>query len=282
MAYILEETISNIRHGGVVSILSVIIITLTTVIVTALTLLHNTIRRDVDAIKSSTAIIVFLSDTISPSEQERLIENISGLRSVKKVVYISKIQALERSNQIFGDFSNIIHGLEAVNPLPASIEIQVQEQYLRLEDLEITAKQIRQMSKQIEEVSYETLTSSFVNQAEVGILGLGIIMSFASIVIIAFSIVLTVYFRREEIEILRLVGASSWYIGIPLVIQGGFLGGFGSLMGVCLSFLIFQSFNYQLEILSFISMRQIFLIVFSGIFFGLLSSILPTLKYANV
>ena len=128
MAYILEETISNIRHGGVVSILSVIIITLTTVIVAALTLLHNTIRRDVDAIKSSTAIIVFLSDTISPSEQERLIENISGLRSVKKVVYISKIQALERSNQIFGEFSNIIQGLEAVNPLPASIEIQVQEQ----------------------------------------------------------------------------------------------------------------------------------------------------------
>ena len=282
MAYILEETISNIRHGGVVSILSVIIITLTTVIVAALTLLHNTIRRDVDAIKSSTAIIVFLSDTISPSEQERLIENISGLRSVKKVVYISKIQALERSNQIFGEFSNIIQGLEAVNPLPASIEIQVQEQYLRLEDLEITAKQIRQMSKQIEEVSYETLTSSFVNQAEVGILGLGIIMSFASIVIIAFSIVLTVYFRREEIEILRLVGASSWYIGIPLVIQGGFLGGFGSLTGVCLSFLIFQSFNYQLEIMSFISMRQTCLIVFSGIFFGLLSSILPTLKYANV
>ena len=149
MAYILEETISNIRHGGVVSILSVIIITLTTVIVVALTLLHNTIRRDVDAIKSSTAIIVFLSDTISPSEQERLIENISGLRSVKKVVYISKIQALERSNQIFGEFSNIIQGLEAVNPLPASIEIQVQEQYLRLQDLEITANQIRQMSKQI-------------------------------------------------------------------------------------------------------------------------------------
>ena len=100
--------------------------------------------------------------------------------------------------------------------------------------------------------------------------------------IVAFSIVLTVYFRREEIEILRLVGASSWYIGVPLVIQGGFLGGFGSLLGMLFSFLIFKSFTSEFEILSFIPFYQFALIVFSGTFFGLLASVFPTLKYANV
>ena len=138
------------------------------------------------------------------------------------------------------------------------------------------------MSKQIDEVTYETLTSTFVHRAEIGIFGLSMVMSLASTIIVAFSIVLTVYFRREEIEILRLVGASSWYIGVPLVIQGGFLGGFGSLLGMLLSFLIFKSFTPEFEILSFIPFYQFALIVFAGTFFGSLASVFPTVKYTNV
>ena len=110
MTYLLEETVSNIRHGGLVSALSVVIITLTTVIVTALLLLHNTIQKDVKAIKSSTAIIVFLSDKISQSEQQKLEKSIVKLKSVKNIVYVSKKEALERGSKIFGEFTNIVQG----------------------------------------------------------------------------------------------------------------------------------------------------------------------------
>ena len=278
----MEETISNIRHGGVVSILSLVTIMLTAIIVSVLVLLHNAIRTEVTAIKDATAIIVFLHDSISEIEQQRLQFDIEDLEMVERVVYVSKKQALARGRQIFDEFASIVQGFELVNPLPASFEVHLKDEALEQQILRKTASYIRVMSEKIDEVTYEQFTSTFIRRAEFGVLGLGSIMGVASIIIVAFSVVLTVYFRREEIEILRLVGASSWYIGFPLIIQGGILGGFGSLLGVTITFALFRAFTTQFRTLSFIPFHQTALIVLVSIVFGLLASIFPTLKYADV
>ena len=255
---------------------------LTAIIVSVLVLLHNAIRTEVTAIKDATAIIVFLHDSISEIEQQRLQFDIEDLEMVERVVYVSKKQALARGRQIFDEFASIVQDFELVNPLPASFEVHLKDEALEQQILRKTASYIRVMSEKIDEVTYEQFTSTFIRRAEFGVLGLGSIMGVASIIIVAFSVVLTVYFRREEIEILRLVGASSWYIGFPLIIQGGILGGFGSLLGVTITFALFRAFTTQFRTLSFIPFHQTALIVLVSIVFGLLASIFPTLKYADV
>ena len=91
--------------------------------------------------------------------------------------------------------------------------------------------QIRSFN-QVEDVKYEQEASEFIRRLEMVLLGLGGLMGGASVIIVCFSIMLTAYFRREEIRVMRLVGATYWYIRVPLIAQGVFLGFIGSLSGV--------------------------------------------------
>ena len=151
----------------------------------------------------------------------------------------------------------------------------------RQERLSQLANQLWTFS-QVEDVRVEQASSEFIRKVEMVLTGLGGLMGAASVIIVCFSIMLTAYFRREEIRVMRLVGATYWYIRIPLIAQGVFLGFIGSLFGILSFYVLFRLFVPRITEIPFIPWDQLGLILLGGVLLGLLGSIAPIRRYVNV
>ena len=282
MWYLFEESFSNIRHGGFVSFLSIVIITLTVTIGSALILISNYLRREIEDLKDKPAMIVFLTDSVGESEGREFRSQIEKIDWAATVTYVSKEEALARGEEMFGVFGKTLtEGFADSNPFPASLEIYIEDTLLPSEKLLQHVSQIRSFA-QVEDVKYEQESSEFIRKVEMVLLGLGGLMGGASVIIVCFSIMLTAYFRREEIRVMRLVGATYWYIRVPLIAQGVFLGFIGSLSGIVSFYTLFRIFVPRISEMKFIPLDQLGLILLGGILIGLLGSIAPIRRYVNV
>jgi cell division transport system permease protein len=283
MWYLFEESFSNIRHGGFVSLLSVVIVTLTVTIASALILIGNYLQGEIENLKDRPAIIIFLKDTIGESEGQEFRSQIEKLDWASSVIYVSKKEALARSEEMFGDFGKTLtEGFSDSNPFPASLEIYIQETLLEPDKLSQFTAQLRSFTHQVEDVTSEQASSEFIRKVEMVLTGLGGLMGAASVIIVCFSIMLTAYFRREEIRVMRLVGATYWYIRIPLIAQGVFLGFIGSFSGILSFYVLFRLFVPRITEIQFIPWDQLGLILLGGVLLGLLGSIAPIRRYVNV
>ena len=282
MWYLFEESFSNIRHGGFVSFLSIVIITLTVVIGSALILIGNYLREQIEGLKDKPAMIVFLKDSVGESQGQEFRSQIEKIDWAATVTYVSKEEALARGEEMFGDFGKTLtEGFADSNPFPASLEIYITDTLLPPEKLAQHVIQIRSFS-QVEDVTYKQEASEFIRRMEMILLGLGGLMGGASVIIVCFSIMLTAYFRREEIRVMRLVGATYWYIRVPLIAQGVFLGFIGSLTGIVSFYTLFRIFVPRISEIKFIPFDQLGLILLGGVLLGLLGSIAPIRRYVNV
>ena len=282
MWYLFEESFSNIRHGGFVSFLSIVIITLTVTIGSALILIGNQLREQIEGLKDKPAMIVFLKDSVGASQGREFRSQVEKIDWAATVTYVSKEEALARGEELFGDFGKTLtEGFADSNPFPASLEIYITDTLLPPEKLLQHVNQIRSFS-QVEDVNYEQEASEFIRKVETVLLGLGGLMGGASVIIVCFSIMLTAYFRREEIRVMRLVGATYWYIRVPLIAQGVFLGLIGSLSGIVSFYTLFRIFMPRISEMQFIPFDQLGLIVLGGVLLGLLGSVAPIRRYVNV
>ena len=282
MWYIFEESFSNIRHGGFVSFLSIVIITLTVIIGSALILIGNYLREQIEGLKDKPAMIVFLKDSVGESQGREFRSQIEKIDWAATVAYVSKEEALARGEEMFGEFGKTLtEGFADSNPFPASLEIYITDTLIPPERLAQHVTQIRSFN-QVEDVKYEQEASEFIRRVETVLLGLGGLMGGASVIIVCFSIMLTAYFRREEIRVMRLVGATYWYIRVPLIAQGVFLGFIGSLCGIVSFYTLFSIFVPRISDIQFIPLDQVGLILLGGVLLGLLGSIAPIRRYVNV
>ena len=280
--YWFEESISNIWHGGIVSLLSIIIITLTVIILSNLIIIRNYLHREMTTLQEDAPIIAFLEDDLDVKTINKLRTDLQRAHEITSITYVSKEVALKKSQDTFGKYGQaIMEGFADINPLPASFEIHLNELTLDPDVLPDIAGWIDGLEG-IEDVTYEQYSSNFIKKAETVILIFSILMGGSSVIIVSFSIMLTVYFRREEIRILRMVGAGNLYIILPLVTQGIFLGFIGSMLGLWGMYLIFYLFSHQIGDIEFITSTQYRSIIFIGTLLGLIGSLLPIKRYMEV
>ena len=281
--YWFEESVSNIRHGGIVSLLSILIITLTVIILSNLTIIRNYLHREMATLKEDAPIIAFLEDNLDMETFNKLRTDLQRANEITNITYVSNEAALKKSQETFGKYSQaIMEGFADMNPLPASFEIHLNELILDPNTLPDIASWIGGLAG-IEDVTYEQYSSNFINKAEMIILIFSILMGGSSVIIVSFSIMLTIYFRREEIKILRMVGAGHLYIILPLVTQGIFLGFIGSVLGLSGMYLTFYLlFSQQIGDIEFITSTQFLSIILIGTLLGLIGSLLPIKRYMEV
>jgi cell division transport system permease protein len=201
------------------------------------------------------------------------------------VHYISTEQALERFQQNFPDLQGIIENIE-INPFPASFETNLAEENLSPETILRFIQAMKEMDG-IEDVQFnrdwvERMQSLSRLAKAIGFF-LGGILALASFFIISNVIRLNVFARKEEIEILRMVGATNLFIRVPFLLEGIILGAMGALVSLALLFLLVKFFPLYLgaslgaleEIINFryLSLTQISIIIAGGVIIGFLGSL---------
>lgn len=169
------------------------------------------------------SVSAYLEDDVTYEAAETMILQLSGMEEVDEVYYLDKDTAMEQwKAQQWGEDAYMLDGL-VENPLPNSIEIKVHE----LEDADETAKVLGTFDG-IKKINYyKDTVDKLVKVTDALRNGMLIIMAFlviVSVVVVANTIKLTVNARHREIEIMKYVGATNWFIRGPFLIEGIIIG----------------------------------------------------------
>jgi cell division transport system permease protein len=225
LGFLFKEALINFKRAGIMSYASIGVIT-TTLLILGIFLLGivnlNALER---TLIKRTSIIAYLKDDIEVKQIEKLQTGIGEqIEYVSEVVYVSKEEAIERFKKELGNQKDILSEVVG-NPLPAFFEIKLRKDNTQFiwDKLEKIAAQIRELDG-IEDVDYGArvvnVVSNIAHMLRLFIVGLGFVMGLATLIIISNTIELALFARQEEIEIMKLVGATSWFIRIPYLLEG--------------------------------------------------------------
>lgn len=195
-------------------------------------LFTEVVKQDFDYVE------YYLEDDVSKAEVEKIIDKIEKNDGIKSTEYRTKEDALRIMKQRWGKNGYLLDNLDK-NPLPNSILISVENNKIA-ERLTEKADEI----KGVEDVKYYKETVEKLTRATEFIqLSAMIIMIFlivVSVIVVANTIKLTVFNRAKEISIMRYVGATSWFIRGPFIVEGALIGIVSSLIAAGLTWLIYD------------------------------------------
>jgi cell division transport system permease protein len=214
-------------------------------------------------------------------------------RAVGALTFVSKERALSDFQAQFPAESRLLQGL-GQNPLPASFVITLAPESRSSDAMRRWANRT-QLIPGVSQVQYNQewveALAGIVRYIEVAAIIVGVILSAASVTIIANTIRLALYSRREEIEILGLIGASTTFIRVPYLLEGAALGLCGSALSLVILKAGFELFRHQIHsatrflgvdaLLTFFSFDMCAVLVLVGLFLGCAGSFLSLLHFGE-
>jgi cell division transport system permease protein len=186
----------------------------------------------VDQVRGETKVSVYLKDDALNRQVGQLEMRLRQNPDVKTVVYISKDQALAKMKKQLGKDNNVFKQLP-VNPLPASLEVHLHDP----NQAKAVAATVRGRPG-VDSVNYGGKTADRVLRVgatiEAVVGALILILAIAAVLLIANTIRLSIHSRRREIEVMKLVGATNWFVRLPFIIEGMLCGLVGAAIAIVL------------------------------------------------
>jgi cell division transport system permease protein len=236
--YFVREALRNFFHHRRVDLVAVFVIATGMLLVNGVGLAYVNFRNVAAYWGSQMQLVIYLRDQIAPERLEALRLTLAQAPETASLVYTSKEEALRQFKARLGEGAAVLQGLQT-NPLPASFAIAIRDEFRQPELLRQAVERYRQLPE-IEDIDYgEHWVERFhtvVWLLEVGMLGIGGIIAAAVMFIIATTVRLALYSRAEEIEIMRLVGATTWFIRFPYVLEGALQGVVGAGLAVGMAY----------------------------------------------
>ena len=246
--HLLSEMLINFRRGGWGVVASIGAFTVAFLVTGIFLLLTLNLSIAVAQWAEDFQVVVFLHDGNTPDKLTLLRKRLDKELAVREVTYVSKSQALADFRKQLRDQESLLEGLKD-NPLPASFQLRIHKKYQTADALRQLAASLKRVEG-VEDVLYgqewiERLTGIIQVMKILGIV-IGGVLGVTSLFIVANTIRLAVYARAEEIEIMRLVGATRAYIQLPLILEGSLQGGVGAALALGLLYALFRATLWQL------------------------------------
>jgi cell division transport system permease protein len=300
VSYFMRESFISFRRNWVMSLGAVITIYLSLLLVGASVGSSVVVNNIVKSVEDKVSIRIFLKDGAAPADVEALQGALLKDERVKAVKYTSKEQALEEFKQTMEDSPEIVDQLE-VNPLPASLDVDLNDPR-DVNDV-VTAIKANTAFPNVADKPEDPEKSlkygqQIVNQLfaftrilrTIGVVFIAM-LAVISLIFINNSIRLAIYARRKEIGIMRLVGASNWFIRTPFLMEGVIQSLIGAALALgtlgIVQFYLVPVIREQLPFLPFsisstASVQISLILVFSGIIIGVAGSGLALRRYLKV
>ena len=293
--------VSFMRNASLaVAAIAVMVVTLTIVLFSVVT--SATLNHTISQIADKINISIYLNDNVTSDQRNGLMDQLRGLKQVKSVEYISKDQALAEYKAANAGNKDLLQAInETGNPLPASIQVdpvdpahidEIQKLLSKpatqtLEDPQAGTSYSGDRKAAIDKIAHATDVLKRVGIAAVALFTL------VSMLIIFNTLQMAIFNRRDEITIERLLGATTWYIRGPFVVESIIYGIVSALISVTIIDVLFvvASSTLQASSLGLLDISYAngyfydnFLILLTvqllaGIVIGAVSSIIATRRY---
>ena len=230
IGYSFEEALASLRRSGRSALVSIGTIAIAFITLGGFLLASVNVQDLLDRWLEAAEISVYLTDTASEADRTAVEAFLKGRAEVVGVEYVSKERALERFRTDFPELADVTGSLSQ-NPFPSAFEVRLRGDDAGGASAETVAREVAAKSG-VADVQFDrawlsrligVVTSARVGAAVVaGILMLGAAFTVGAVVR------LSLYARRDELEIMALVGAPFSYIRGPFVVEGLLLGGLGA------------------------------------------------------
>lgn len=297
---IIKTGIVNFIRNAWLAIAAIAVMVITLTIVLFSVIANATFTNTVQQITDKIDISIYLKDDVTEEQRTQLITELDEFENVKSIEYISKDQALERYKVQNQDNLELLLAISQTdNPLPASLQIKPHDPN-QIQEIKVFLEQPEIQELQSEETSYSGDRKEAIDKIagatqffrRAGVIGIAIFASI-SVLIIFNTIRMAIFNRREELAIMRLLGASTWYIRGPFVVESVIYGIISAILAVVLCQALFavQASAFDASTLGLLDIRyastyfaEKFWIILAtalmlGILIGAVSSIVATRRY---
>jgi len=283
LGYTLKESVRGFNNAKFSVAAAVFTITLSLISFAVYLSLSINSNKLLKAIKDKVEIEAFLEDSITSAEISGLKDKIRTIGGIKSITFVSKEEAAKIFEEDFG--KDMLEILES-NPLPASLRINIYEEYKSLDRINKITSQIAELPK-IQEIIFPEKNVEILDRNTSGFLFVNlmilILISVTSVFLVSNTIRLVISAKRKDIETLSLLGASKSFIKAPFIIEGFIQGIAGGLISVGILYLIFWYLNTVTEKtelqIEFLTYDYLIYLVLIGIFLGVFGSWISVSKF---
>lgn len=292
--YYLSRALANLRQNVFVNVVTIGTITLALLIVSLFLLVFVNLENAAENWSEKVQVTVYFDKELTAQEQSSLRSKIVAIPGASSVAYVSRDEALKR-------FKNRLRGqetlLEGVRPeiMPTSFEISLKRSHRDSQSVEAFVSTLKGVQG-ISEIQYGEewvrRFNTFLNYMRMLGALLGAFLVTAVIFIVSNTIKLTIYARREELEVMSLVGATPFFIKAPFLIEGIIQGGVGALSSMLLLFLLYEvflhnagsflTFNPVTAGLAFLPLEYVGAIFLAGILLGFVGSLTSLKRFITL
>jgi cell division transport system permease protein len=234
LRYAFEEALTSLWRGRQAGLLSTLTIALALFVLGGFLDVTSNLERLGAEWSNAAELSVYLKDDITPAERQAAEGVVAPSDLIAAHEYVSKPDALARFKQTFGDLTAAVDGVGG-NPLPASFEVRLRPGPGVSDSVDALASRLRQTAG-VADVRYDRQWLTRVLSAINVVRGVGLVLGSVLVVAAALTVAnvvrLALYARREELEIMNLVGAPEAYVRGPFVMEGVLQGGMGALVAL--------------------------------------------------
>lgn len=241
---------------------------------------HN-LREALSTVEERVEVVAYIRDGTPRSEVEQARSEIESFSAVRDVRYVSKQEALLTARTELPEIGDLSSDLEA-NPFPASLQIRIAEGSRSPETVEEIADDVS-VFPFVEDVRYgrEWVDKLFMIRRIGGVTAAVIGGAFALVaaLIIGTAIRIAIFARRDEIQIMRLVGATDGFIRRPFLLEGALTGLLGGILATVLTWASYWAVDRYLFRIEWIPSEWLLLGVVGAVLFGTLASALALRRH---
>lgn len=287
--YIVKEGLINTYRNTLMSLASVGVVTASMIILGVFLVIATNLTHNTQKLKEQPQMQVFCDPELDDRQVMVIEQTIKSDSRVKKHTYVSKEQALEKAKEMLGGEQAVIEGLEN-DFMPVSFIIELNN----LNDAQKVVEAFKAIPG-VGNVRYSQARVDIILKiatwVQIGNAILIIILLAISMFIISNTIKLTVFARRKEINIMKYIGATDWFIRWPFVVEGVIIGLIGAAAGFIAISVLYWLFSSKIaeevNIISLVNLGDlqfdvIYTFALVGIVIGALGSTISIRKYLRV
>jgi cell division transport system permease protein len=243
--FFLREALRGLRRSSAPALAALLTVLLTALVLGVFIPIVQATTGTANDVRGRVVVDVYLQPGASPAERAEVQSAIEGTANVKSVEFISKAEGLDELSRKLGDAEENLE-LLGTNPLPDLFRVTPDDP----DDLAVIEEGLApggdprhaavEEVKNREDQTDKILSATGLVKALAA--AVAALLVFASIALIANTIRLSIFARRREVEVMKLVGATNWFIRWPFVIEGVIVGFMGGLLAVLLLAIAKQTF----------------------------------------
>jgi len=232
--FLLGEALRDLRRAGRVAVSAILLITLSLAALGAFWLLSSNMSEAITQFRERVKLVVYLKREPSPLDANALVERVRGMPGVAAVRFVGKAEALGTLKQLLGKDAAVADTIPQ-NPLPASLEVTPTAEGATLEGVRALVTRLTALPETDEVGGGVEWMERFAQGQRLlwlFALGVGSVLAVAAILTVTTATTIVLHARRDEMEIMRLVGAPEHVVRLPLLLQGMKQGLLGAMLAI--------------------------------------------------